>query len=347
MNKTLIVGGNITTGRQSSVVNQLSAALSLFSSTVTYNGELLASMDGSNGAERASVQGYDLVIWMPEVDNSMKKVYPLKSKGSVLICSKFMRKGYTKATAMERIFRMQANAIIIIRKHKSGQFIFELVDALGNTWIETSDITYLANNIQALKVWTKESVRISYKHRPGQYVQPFIVEKVKTNLASLIDINNIMASKVQKNTGERFFGNLSTRCSKLFPTYVIGDMFFVSPRNSDKEKLTAEDFVAVNSFFQYYGDKKPSVDTPVQVAIYQNFPNVRYMIHGHAFINGAPSTRNYYPCGDMREVLEIFRLFHRSQYTINLMSHGFLIAGTSLVDLAEKVEKSELLVPYS
>lgn len=112
-------------------------------------------------------------------------------------------------------------------------------------------------------------------------------------------------------------------------------------------KLVMNTMPAQVQIHQYYGNRKPSVDTPVQVAIYQNFPNVRYMIHGHAFISSTPLTRNYYPCGDMHEVLEIFKLFHRNQYVINLMNHGFLIAGTSLADLAEKVEKSELLIPYN
>jgi hypothetical protein len=46
---------------------------------------------------------------------------------------------------------------------------------------------------------------------------------------------------------------------------------------------------------KYYGNKKPSVDTPVQLMIYQNAPAINYMIHGHYYVYGAPFTKSFYP----------------------------------------------------
>ena len=45
---------------------------------------------------------HNLTLWMIDVDNSEKKSYPIKKKGSVLICSKFMREGMTEIEAISR-----------------------------------------------------------------------------------------------------------------------------------------------------------------------------------------------------------------------------------------------------
>ena len=96
--------------------------------------------------------------------------------------------------------------------------------------------------------------------------------------------------------------------------------------------------VCVTSDLQYHGDKKPSVDTPVQIELYKHFPNINYMIHGHAFFKNAPTTEDYYPCGDLREVASIKELIPDSTsdfFAINLMNHGFLIAASSIQQLEE------------
>ena len=51
---------------------------------------------------------------MPNIDNEEEKQYPIKKKGSVLICSKVMREGYKPIDAISRIFKMQGNAVIAI-----------------------------------------------------------------------------------------------------------------------------------------------------------------------------------------------------------------------------------------
>lgn len=35
----------------------------------------------------------------------------------------------------------------------------------------------------------------------------------------------------------------------------------------------------------YCGDDKPSVNTPIQVRLYEALPNIKYMIHSHCGIN--------------------------------------------------------------
>lgn len=67
------------------------------------------------------------------------------------------------------------------------------------------------------------------------------------------------------------------------------------------------------------------------------------MIHGHAFISimkeldeiniPCTSTENYFPCGDLRELVEVKKLMkhiiydecHKDYDIINLKGHGFLM----------------------
>jgi hypothetical protein len=185
----------------------------------------------------------------------------------------------------------------------------------------------LAIRIKALTKWTRNSVRVSIERDP--WLAP--LEGIKPD-PKLIEINRVLALKVASECGNRFFGNVSTRCTKLFPSMKKDTQVLVSARNTNKETLTADDFVLVSGDV-YYGDKKPSVDTPLQLEIYKRFPDIRYMIHGHAFVQGAQATEKYFPCGDMRELGEVVDFLIRGQRIINLKRHGFLIVASSLVEL--------------
>jgi ribulose-5-phosphate 4-epimerase/fuculose-1-phosphate aldolase len=70
------------------------------------------------------------------------------------------------------------------------------------------------------------------------------------------------------------------------------------------------------------------------MAVYEQVPDIRYMIHGHAYVKGVPMTNHYFPCGDMREVPETVELLKEGHTAINLRNHGFLLATKSLDDMA-------------
>jgi hypothetical protein len=306
----LLVGGLI--GHKSGVLSKLANIFRsiLPSATVTELNE---------GIVTTSVSGYDLILWFPEIDNEEEKVYPKKDRGAVLICSKVMREDTTRLDAVSRIFRMHGNAVACITP--GDKFTFELVDALANTWVDTSDLNELVGQIMNLYYWTKSAVRKS-------------LAKLST---AFIDINRKLAKTVATNCGNRFFGNYSARCWDLFPSSREYDgLFLFSPRNTDKRGVTADDLV-VTSATTYIGNKKPSVDAPVQLEIYQRIPKINYMIHGHAFIHDAPTTEHYFPCGDLREVPEAVYLLETGHSVINLRNHGFLITSTTLPELEEAI----------
>lgn len=118
---------------------------------------------------------------------------------------------------------------------------------------------------------------------------------------------------------------------------------FVSPRNSNKETLTSNDMVLYSSNNTYSGENKPSVDSPTQIKLYELYPNINFMIHGHAIISGVGevTTNNYRLCGDGREVNEILDVVDTNEksFVVNLKNHGFLIGANSLNSLNELVDK--------
>lgn len=336
--KTIVVGGNFgETPKASSVALKLSEQL---------NSDLING--GSINELRAAslLTAYDLIIWAANVDNEVEKIYPIKKTGAVLICTKALREDRNFGDAVSRIFKMQANAVIAIGLAKP--FHFDLIDALGNNWCHTPYTDFLVDQIRELYDWSKGSIRI--KSTPVEQLSNEIWRHSHRDnyLDHLCDIVKTVADKVENERGGRYFGNVSTRCAKMFPSLRGlngGDLIAVSARNTPKDRLTREDFVFTelgdNEVF-YEGDRKPSVDTPVQLHLYQKLKHINFMIHGHAYIQGAPFTEHYYPCGDLREVEAIIDNIddQRIAFRINLKNHGFLIASSDLIALRHYAETS-------
>lgn len=338
--KTIIVGGNFgETPKESKIINTL--------------GDLFANSDVLNGGTlddivNVDLSPYDLVLWFPNMSNEIEKIYPRKKQGAVLVCSKVMREGYTDADAISRIFRMGANAVTAITTTEKP-FKFKLMDALGNAWVDTDDLVLLGVEICSLFYFTKESIRFNSKSVEGDKVELSFLE-------DFVDLNKKVADKSEA-MGGRYFGNCSTRCEKLFPSTRITDgKIVVSKRNVDKSRLTTDDLVICSlnddSVIEYYGEAKPSVDTPIQISLYHRFPEIKYMIHGHYFIKEGIMTDDYFPCGDMREYKGLKDTILKNKYEdtfigyngiINLKNHGFLLYAESLDMLKELVDGSTFI----
>ena len=325
-----IVGGNIGINpKVSSIVNKLSDILD---ADIVKNGGWIEDLP----IELSS----DLILWMPNIVNEEPKHYPHKKVGSVLICSKVMREGYRKIDAVSRIFKLHGNAVIAIYKDTTP-FIFELIDALGNVWYKGSDLSELSKAILKFYDFTKEAVRVQTKRED---IDIHLDNEILNTLDGLIQINIKLQKHIETSCGNRFFGNISTRCQKLFPSFKINSNYmFVSPRNSNKESLTSDDMVLYSSDNTYSGNNKPSVDSPTQIKLYKLYPNINFMIHGHAVISGIGevNTNNYRLCGDTREVDEILEVVNTDEksFVVNLKNHGFLIGANSLNSLNELVDK--------
>ncbi|MBW2168857.1 MAG: class II aldolase/adducin family protein, partial [Deltaproteobacteria bacterium] len=264
--RTLIVGGTWDDegGHQSKIVEMLAKELD---AEVVHNGGDIIDLDHD-------ISGFDLIVWMPSVSNGESKWYPKKDRGAVLVCSKVMRSEYTKADSVSRIFAMHANAVIEIRRGAgAGKFLFGLRDAMANWWAEpTTDIVNLVSGIMEHYWWTKGSIRIGSKRSDLR----------DNDTYRLMELTGQVADRVENSIGERYFGNVSTRCQSMFPGARGLGHILISPRNTDKRRLGAEDMVMVSAFqdaagegsVRYWGPRKPSVDTPVQLYIFGAMPEV-------------------------------------------------------------------------
>lgn len=142
----------------------------------------------------------------------------------------------------------------------------------------------------------------------------------------------------------RFLGNCSFRCEKGFASFKQNNIVFMSKRNLDKRNISKDSFVPVlvksdmQNGIMYYGEHKPSVDTPIQIKLYQTFTNINYIIHSHVYIQNAPYTKHKIPCGAIEEAEEIKALFNdysQPFYAINLIGHGSLIMSNDVKKLKD------------
>ena len=141
---------------------------------------------------------------------------------------------------------------------------------------------------------------------------------------------------------------------KGFPSYRNNKNIYVSRRNVNKQYITEEDFVPVyikDNKVYYCGDVKPSVDTPIQIRLYEKLPNINYMIHSHCYIEKAPYTEKIIPCGALEEVDEILKLikeeyvdYDRDFYLVNLKGHGSIMMSNNPKQL-EKIKVKARPVP--
>jgi len=337
-----IVGGTWgTEGKPSGVVSKLALE---FQAVRTFNGGTISTL-------LTDMTRWPLVIWMPNIANEWDAYYPTKNRGAVLVCSKVMREGYTRADSVSRIFTMHANAVIEVRPREDGKFAFGLRDAMANWWAEPGiDLASLVSSIMELYWWTKGSIRTGSSR----------IDERGEDLQKLMELTHEVADTVENSIGERYFGNVSTRCQGMFPGVRHSeDQVLISPRNTDKKRLSADDMVLVDiassGGVRYYGPRKPSVDTPVQLWLFETFPEINYFIHGHARVKDAPTTKKYFPCGDMREAFEIQNMIAMQLEragggrimadVINLRNHGFLLYARTLQALSQLVAGLEFEEP--
>jgi len=145
----------------------------------------------------------------------------------------------------------------------------------------------------------------------------------------------------------RFLGNASFHASAVFDDPRLKDLAFVSQRNVDKRTMGLDSFVEVNlssteeGMLGFRGDVKPSVDSPIQVRLYEMFPNVNFILHTHVYVEGAPFTQRFVPCGSLEEIKEVLELVgsdrSKTKFAVNLLGHGSIILAKDPAYLEQSV----------
>lgn len=331
MNNVLIVGGTFDTegGRPSKLINSMYNKIAGVNGykVVLFNGGLITSL---HNIILPSVVDYQIVMWFANVPNDADKLRDVKAINPkcILVTSKRNDDGkYTFAELISRALAIKANLTIEFSKHEN-KFNMMLFDPLGNVFYDGFDVEVMCDNLMCRVYQLQHFTRVP-TIRETELATPEVPEETEF-FEFAHDCADIFHNLIRPAKGtERFLGNMSFRCQNGFPSFRgENNIIYVSRRNVDKSDINAQSFVPTyldnNDNVKYFGDFKPSVDTPVQLRLYKLFPWANYMLHAHCYVDTTGiqntlmfKTNNPVPCGAIEEVSEIYKIIPK---TINDMN---------------------------
>ncbi len=303
-----------------------------------------------------SVGQYGVIYWFPDVPNELPKlVGQIKEKAphSILVTSK--RNDEDKYSIMDIVHHAlgtKSNLVLEFSRAEeewgSGRWCGRVLDPLGNCYLD-----YCGDFLQVGKVLAERVEELkNFSRVPSKSIGPEILAPDEPEFLELVrgyanDFHDII-HPVKTN---RFLGNASFRCEAGFPSFRQDGLVYVSKRDIDKRELTREGFVAVEpgqlSVVNYYGDAKPSVDTPIHLQLYNYYPAVRYMLHSHTYVLRKPFTEKPIPCGAVEEWLAVKSVMENrdsTDFAVNLRGHGSIVLASNIKYL-EKIPFMERPVP--
>jgi hypothetical protein len=286
---------------------------------------------------------YQVIFWMPHIEGPTEDyLSSIKKKNKTIILIQAQRNDnncYTTFQILDKMFKVHANICLEISHLKKHEYSFRVLDPLGNLWYSGFDIGQASYRIANYVKYLLSLTRLP-SNNVLDIMERVTIEKPFIDAVKFYGwrFSELIQGAINK---ERYVGNASTRCMAGFPSMKDRNNIYVSMRNIDKRSIEEEHFVPValnGNEVQYYGENKPSVDTPIQVMLYNYYHNVKYIIHGHTYVPNAPYTSNFVPCGYLEEVDEVTELFrdHLSyNFAVNLIGHGFLILAHDVSYFAE------------
>ncbi len=362
MTKVLIVGGTFDNegGRPSKLIYKIYEELKKepFFEITYANGGLVSDLH--NGI-LPDVINYNVVLWFANVSNDEDKLRDVKAINpkAILITSKRNDNNkYTFAELISRALAIKANLTIEFSKQED-KFNMMLFDPLGNVFYDGLEVAELCdklvNRTKKLLTFTRvPSVRDTENEVP---VVPEETEFFEFAHSCADIFHNLI--RPAKGT-ERFLGNMSFRCQNGFPSFRgENGIIYVSRRNVDKSDINARSFVPTYldeaMITRYFGENKPSVDTPIQLRLYNLCPWANYMLHAHCYVDTTNildtmmiRTNEPIPCGALEELSEIrivlpardgsFVEFSKNAprlLAINLTGHGCILIAKDIEILKE------------
>lgn len=345
--RILLVGGTFDDngGKPSGLIEKMSSILGLhFCTLQTYNGGLITTL---HNEIFNCVLNADIVLWMPNVPNDAPKIRDVKAANpkTILISSKRNDNNkYSFAELINRALQQKSNLTVEFSKQQTGLFHMRVFDPLGTLFYDGDDIQQMVSALyrralQLTQFTRTPSVCINSQTPTVPSQEPFF--------QFARDCSDIFHNLIRPDAGvTRFLGNMSFRCQNGFPSFRgQNGLIYVSRRNVDKRYINEESFVptycGADGKVYYYGEHKPSVDTPIQQRLYELFPQMNYMLHAHCYINlpGTVYTQHPVPCGALEEVQEILNatmdsdIQNNTLITINLVGHGCIIMAATIDEI--------------
>lgn len=344
--RVALVGGkfDVNGGRRSGYVARLKQALEGRADVVLYQ----------NGGHYDSLAGLvdffvsvDVVLWFADVPNELPKlVGDIKKRWPTLflVTSKanFDDTGlgtpYNWSEILGRALKVKANLTVEFTGHPR-EVEATVLDPLGSAYcLGEKNIEVVAKTLVDRLERLRQFKRVACKQvGDGKRIEPPQNAELDRFYAIVREQAEKFHAIIHDVGHERMMGNASFRCAKGFPSFREGFLLYVSQRDIDKRFIGPDAFVAVSADaldpVYYYGPAKPSVDTPIQVRLYSMYSRVRFMLHSHTYIEGAPTTKEPIPCGAVEEadaVGELVPDLESSDFCVNLLGHGSIVFASNL-----------------
>ena len=284
--KILIVGGSFdhNGGRPSSLVDKFYIAFGDIAATSADKLEISRVNGGYFDDLKEILEETvhaDVVLWWANVPNDYPKIRDVKeiNPKCMLVTSKRNdNEKYNFSELINRALGAKANLCIEFSKGNDGIFNMMVFDPLGNNWYSGSSIEECTKEMMNRLLFLKDITRQGCKQVDGFTEIPneeAFFDLIKENAEVFHELINPAPGVT------RFLGNSSFRCQRGFPSFKKDKIVYMSQRNVDKRYIGKEAFVPVyleNGNIFYQGDKKPSVDTPIQLRLYDKLSNIQYMI---------------------------------------------------------------------
>lgn len=285
----------------------------------------------------------DIVLWFANVPNHLPKIFNIKQLNNKIILVGSKRNTddeYAFQDLMAKALEKKNNLLVEFKRTTGEKAIIaRLLDPLGNQWFPQEGFS---NDMVALgKAIVERAVDLTYITRQSVHNRSYqsvpLPENAETDIfLDIIKENAETFSELIRpsNGVTRYLGNASFRCERGFPSMRTNRGIFVSKRNVDKSHIGKDAFVYVEKSsgkLWQCGDHKPSVDTPIQVALYDLLPWTNYMLHSHVYVEGAPFSSKMIPCGGLEEIAEVmsvlgeYKFPNPKSFAINLKGHGSII----------------------
>lgn len=338
MYKMLMVGGNFDSagGRPSGLFNKIYNSISHredIDVTICNGG----FVDNLRNNILPSVKDYSIVLWGPNVPNTEEKIRNVKeiNPKTILISTKRNNGEYDFAELISRALAQKSNLVIEFSKNKDGLYNMMIFDPLGNRLFSGTSVGLMSSVLINRAIKLTKFTRIGSVPSDRKEIQEVPNEEKFFEFArSCSDIFHNLINPAAGTT--RFLGNMSFRCQNGFPSFRgENDIIYVSRRNVDKRFIDASSFVPTymgeDGEVRYFGEHKPSVDTPIQQRLYQLFPQMNYMIHAHCYFGDTHfKTAVPVPCGALEEVREIEKATrycsgYEDFIAVNLTGHGCIL----------------------
>lgn len=281
-----------------------------------------------------NLQQYAFALWFANIDNSIPKsitnvkvIHPkltlITSKRNIVEPGR--DENYNFQELVRRQLENKSNLGVEFQRYQST-YNARIFDALWNIYSERNEDMkevgkLISSRIRQLttftRVWSEQIWTSLNPPREHMFIQ--IVRDFAQKITNFTTVETT-----------RFLWNASFRDTSR------EDTIFVSKRNTNKKDIWLHNFVGVDlqqrDKVGYYGEQKPSVDTPIQKDLLRYYKNINYILHSHVYIQWAPFTNTPIPCWALEEFEEIRNLYpdrNCENFSVNLKWHGCLLFGNN------------------